>query len=164
MNISHYVYPQASEILRKRGNGRKIRSFKNENERTFKIARNKCLHAINLTCNVISVVCNVQFTWHMPICKDLRMKKWKSVTLSFNKALVNWFLNSIKKKVSYYGGLIWIYILLCLYVRKNDFDETNCQINIFSNINILKQQQQQNVFFLVIWYKLPFISIAAPLA
>ena len=102
MNISHWVYPQASEILRKRGNGRKIRSFKNENDRTFKIARNKC-HAINLTCNVISVVCNVQFTWHMPICKDLRIKKWKSVTLSFNKALVNWFLNSIKKE----SKLLW---------------------------------------------------------
>ena len=47
--------------------------------------------------------------------KDLRMKKLKSVTSSFNKALVflnmaavwrplvNRFLNSIRKKVSYYA-------------------------------------------------------------
>lgn len=87
-------------------------------------------------------VCQYLKMIHCRRLKDLRMEKWKSVTSSYNKALVfvkmtviwrplvNRFLNSIKNKVSYYAGVIWIYILLCLYVRKNDFYVTNCQINI----------------------------------
>ena len=61
--------------------------------------------------------------------KDLRMKKWKSFTSSFDtnsvlvkmattwRSPVSWFSNSRKMKVSGYVGVIWIYVkLICLYV------------------------------------------------
>ena len=59
---------------------------------------------------------------------SLQIRKWKSVSLSFNKAsgvvqmagawrlLVNRFLNNVEKKVSDYVIVIQIYILLYLYV------------------------------------------------